>query len=105
MTRERLPNRRRCELFDFAHDGRRWTACVGRYADGRLAEIFVEGPKDTALLALARDAAIIASIALQHGAPLAVIRHALNGRNEGPLAVALALIDGGVATREARGGA
>ncbi len=94
MTRERLPNRRGCELIAFEHAGQKWTACAGRFTDGRLAEIFIEGPKDSALLALARDAAILASIALQHG-PLAVIRHALNGRNEGPLAAALDLIDGG----------
>lgn len=93
MSRERLPNRRRAELVTFDHGARKWTACVGRFADGRLAEIFIEGPKDSPLLALARDAAILASIALQHGAPLAVIRRALSGRDEGPLAASLALID------------
>jgi hypothetical protein len=93
MTRARLPDRRDCELIDFAHGGRKWTACVGRFADGRPAEIFIEGPKDSPLLALARDAAILASIALQHGATLATIRHALAGRDEGPLAAALALAE------------
>ena len=97
MTREQLPNRRGCELIGFEHGGRKWTACVGRFGDGRPAEVFIEGPKDSPLLALARDAAILASIAMQHGAPLAVIRHALAGRDEGPLAAALALIDEGAA--------
>jgi hypothetical protein len=46
------------------------------------------------LLALARDAAIVASIALQFGAPAGVIRHALDGRDSGPLGAALALVDG-----------
>jgi hypothetical protein len=95
MTRARLPDRRDCELIDFAHGGRKWTACVGRFGDGRPAEIFIEGPKDSPLLALARDAAILCSIALQFGAPLDVIRHALDGRETGPLAKALGLIDGG----------
>ena len=95
MERERLPDRRGCELVAFEHGGRRWTACVGLFDDGRPAEIFIEGPKDSPLLALARDAAILASIALQHGATLAVIRHALAGRDEGPLAAALALIENG----------
>jgi hypothetical protein len=90
--RERLPNRRICELIDFEHGGRRWTACVGRLEDGRPAEVFIEGPKDSPLLALARDAAILASIALQHGAPLETLRHALAGRSAGPLGAALALI-------------
>jgi len=94
LTRERLPNRRGAEMVDFVHGNRCWTACVGRFEDGRLAEIFIEGPKDSPLLALARDAAILASIALQFGAPAAVIHHALAGREIGPLAAALALIDG-----------
>ena len=37
------------------------------------------------MLALARDVAILASIALQHGVPLASIRNALAGRDAGPL--------------------
>ena len=90
--RERLPDRRKAELVDFEHGGRRWTACVGRFEDGRPAEIFIEGPKDSPLLALARDAAILASIALQHGASLETLHHALAGRGAGPLGVALALI-------------
>jgi hypothetical protein len=87
-ARARLPNRRPAELFDFEHGGRRWTL-----TDGRLAEIFIEGPKDSPLLALSRDAAILASVALQFGAPASVIRHALAGRDAGPLAAALGLIE------------
>jgi len=68
-----------------ALDRLRWTV-RGR----RLAEVFIEGSKDSPLLALARDAAIIASIGLQFGVPVDVIRHALAG----PLAAALALVDG-----------
>jgi hypothetical protein len=92
-ARARLPNRRPAELFDFEHGGRRWTLTVGRFSDGRLAEIFIEGPKDSPLLALSRDAAILASVALQFGAPASVIRHALAGRDAGPLAAALGLIE------------
>ena len=91
--RERLPSRRPAQLFDFEHGGRRWTACISRFEDGRLAEIFLHAPKDTPVLTLAQDGAIIASIALQHGAPADVILHALNGRDVGPLAAALALVD------------
>jgi hypothetical protein len=94
MTRQRLPDRRGAELIEFEHGGRRWTATVGRFEDGRLAEVFLHAPKDSPLLALAQDAAIIASIALQHGAPASVICHALDGRDTGPLAAALALADG-----------
>lgn len=92
--RERLPNRRAAELVEFQHGERRWTATVGRFPDGALAEIFLHAGKDTPVLALAQDAAILASIALQHGAPADVILHALNGRDVGPLAAALNLIAG-----------
>jgi hypothetical protein len=91
MTRSRLPDRREAEMIEFEHGGRKWTATVGRFEDGRLAEIFLHAPRDSAVLALAQDAAILASIALQHGAPAAVICHALSGRDTGPLAAALAL--------------
>ena len=51
-----------------------------------------KGPKDSPRLAMARDVAILASIALQHGASVDVIRHALAGRDIGPLSAALGLI-------------
>ena len=92
MTRVRLPNRRAAELFEFEHAGRRWTVTVGHFPDGRLAEIFLHATRDSAVLSMAQDAAILASIALQFGAPASVIRHALAGRDGGPLAAALALI-------------
>jgi hypothetical protein len=93
-NRERLPDRRGAELIEFIHDNRRWTATIGRFNDGRLAEIFLHAPKDSPILSLAQDAAIIASIALQHGPPAAVIAHALAGRDAGPLAQALAMAEG-----------
>ena len=72
---------------------------VGRFADGRLAEIFLTNHKagshaDTA----ARDSAITFSIAVQHGADPETIRLALcrdsNGKASGPLGTALDLIFG-----------
>jgi hypothetical protein len=42
---------------------------------------------------IAADAAIAASVAFQHGAPLETVRHALADRRAGPLGAALALID------------
>lgn len=92
--RERLPDRRAAELVEFEHGGRHWTATIGRFEDGRLAEVFLHAGKDSPLLNLAQDAAIIASIALQFGAPANVIAHALEGRAVGPLGAALAMIEG-----------
>jgi hypothetical protein len=92
--RERLPDQREADLVDFNHDGRRWTAAVGRFSDGRVAEIFLDAPKETPLVEMAQEGAIVASLALQAGCPLAVLRHALAGRSTGPLGAALALVGG-----------
>jgi hypothetical protein len=92
MTRARLPNRRPAEKFDFEHDGRKWTATIGRFPDGRVAEIFIHTPKVSAIGELAAEAAIVASLALQSGCPLEIIRHALDGRDAGPLGAALLLV-------------
>ena len=97
MSRERLPNRRAAESFELQANGLRFTCTVGRFPDGRLAEIFLTNHKagshaDTA----ARDSAIVCSLALQHGADPDVIRRALcrdsNGKASGPLGTALDLI-------------
>jgi hypothetical protein len=93
--RERLPNRRKAELLDFEHGGRRWTLTVGRFPDGRVAEIFLDAPKASPIAEMAKEGALTASLALQHGAPLASLRRALAGREAGPLAVALGLLEEG----------
>ena len=91
--RERLPNRRAAELVDFEHAGRRWTATIGRFADGRIAEMFLDAGKESPLLDLAQESAIVASLALQSVCPLETLRHALSGRSAGPLGAALGLIE------------
>jgi hypothetical protein len=95
--RERLPNRRRAEAFTFKQSPEQewsWTATIGRFADGRIAEIFLDAPKETPQVELAQESAIVASIALQHGVPFDVLRQALAGRGQGPLALALELAVG-----------
>ena len=93
--RERLPNRRQAQVFDFWHQGRRWTATIGRFSDGRIAELFLDAAKESPLVELAQDSAIVASLALQSGCALKTLQHALSGRHAGPLGTALALVDGG----------
>jgi hypothetical protein len=93
-NRERLPNRRAAEMFDFEHGGRKWTATISRFPDRRVAEIFLDTPKVSAIGELAADAAIVASLALQSGCPLETLHHALNGRDTGPLGTALRLVGG-----------
>jgi hypothetical protein len=99
LARERLPNRRGHELLEFDHEGIRYTAGVGRFEDGRLAEIFLNtGKLGTAVDTFARDAAVAASLLFQHGCPVETLRHALtsnaDGSASGPLARALDLLAG-----------
>jgi hypothetical protein len=97
QTRRRLPNRREHELIDFDHGGFRYVAGIGRFDDGHLAEIFLNAAKSgTTVETIARDASIVASIALQHGAAAAELRHALtrngDGSASGPLAAVLDML-------------
>ena len=87
--RERLPTRRSSETFDCARGSGTYTATISRFA-----EIFLANNKaGNHLDPMARDASILASIALQYGAPLDVVRHALQrdhlDRAITPLGVAL----------------
>jgi hypothetical protein len=76
--RERLPNRRAAESFNFEAGGLPYTCTIGRYTDRRLAEIFLTCIKSGSYAdTCARDAAIVCSIALQCGAGADTIRHAL----------------------------
>ena len=98
--RERLPNRRLGEVFTFKQSPEQewsWTATIGRFADGRIAEIFLDAPKETPQVELAQESAIVASIALQHGVPLEVLRHALAGRGQGPARLSARTCSGGPA--------
>jgi len=90
--RNRLTDRRPHWLYRFECDGQSYTGGIGRFDDGRLAEIFINGSKvGTAAETNAQDAAIVASLALQHGCPVGTIRHALarSGGSAGPLAMLL----------------
>jgi hypothetical protein len=83
-VREKLPNRRRCETFEFCNAGHRFTLSAGFYADGRIAEIFLSARHlGSPLEAIARDGAILVSLALQHGVPIETIRHALTRDHDG----------------------
>lgn len=94
MNRERLPNRRRHLVFEIEHGGQCYTAGVGHFADGRPAELFLTAAKvGTAADANARDAAVLLSLALQHGCPIETARHAIlrnaDGSPAGPIGAVL----------------
>jgi hypothetical protein len=91
-SRNRLKDRRPHWLYRFECDGQIYTGGIGRFEDGRIAEIFINGSKvGTAAETNAQDAALVASLALQHGCPIETIRHALArpGGGAGPLAMLL----------------
>jgi hypothetical protein len=84
MRRQRHPNRHACESFEFRHAGLDFTLCAGFYANGRIAEIFVSSHKPgSPIEAIARDAAVTVSIALQFGVPIETIRQALTKDHDG----------------------
>lgn len=84
VLREYLPNRRGCTLLDFECDGQEYTAGYTRFGDGRLAEVFINSEKiGSATETNARDASIILSVALQHGADVENIRKALTRNPDG----------------------
>jgi hypothetical protein len=92
--RRRLPNRRACETFTFSHAGADFIATAGYYPDGAIGELFIAaGHANSALDALASDAAIAVSFALQNGADLDTLRAAMKrtakGEPSSPIAAAL----------------
>jgi ribonucleoside-diphosphate reductase alpha chain len=93
-ARKPLPPRRLAETFDIEVGGLKYTATVGRFSDGRIGELFLSSQKcNSAADTNARDAAIVFSLAVQHGANPEAIRRAMSrdaaGRPFGPLGAAL----------------
>lgn len=81
-----LPERRRCETFGLGFGGltRDHTITIGFYDDGTIGEVFINGGKSGEQIeAIARDAAVILSLALQYGADLANIRSAITRDAQG----------------------
>ena len=96
-ARERLPNRRACETTAFEHSGTQFRMTVGYFPDGRPGEIFLNHDRGDSLLdALAHDAAILASLAMQFGASHQEIPHSLKRDSQGtassPIGAALDLV-------------
>ena len=97
LERQRLPNRRAAETFELEVASLRYTATLGRYADGTVGEIFLQNHKPGSQSdSNARDAAVAASLALQHGCPLETLQRALlrdsHARPSTPLGAAFDII-------------
>ncbi len=98
VTRRTLPNRRTHEVVEFDHGGVRFVAGVGRFLDGTVAEVFMSAGKPGCQAEnSARDAGILASLALQHGATVDDLRHSLvrlnNGAAAGPIGALFDLLE------------
>jgi hypothetical protein len=96
MSRETLPNRRGAERLDFRHDKFAYRGTVSHFADGRLAETFITPDihSGTLIEGLARDLAVTASLALQHGVSAEQLRSALTrDENNVPSSPLGALLD------------
>ena len=84
--RRLLDNRRAGESFELRHGGQNtsFVITLGCYADGTIGEVFISGSKSgSAFDAVARDGAILLSLALQHGVPIETIRHAMTREADG----------------------
>jgi hypothetical protein len=95
--RHRLPNRRCAEIIEFQHQGIRYTVTASRFSGGTLGEIFVDGTKIGSHAQIAaRDAGILASLALQNGITPVEILHALekapDGTPAGPVGIAIKML-------------
>jgi hypothetical protein len=98
MTERRiLPQRRRAETFEMAFGGlnRCHTVTLGFYDDGALGEVFINGGKSGEQVeAIARDGAVILSLALQYGANLSNIKSAITRDGQGaPASIIGAVVD------------
>jgi ribonucleoside-diphosphate reductase alpha chain len=88
LERREMPGRRGGDNFEFTHQGLRYHASIRYSTDTAVvpSEIFLNCSKvDSSADLAARDAAILASVALQYGVPLADLAHAL-GRDPDGLA-------------------
>jgi hypothetical protein len=94
-TRRILPQRRSAETFQLRFWNQQFTITVGHYPDGTPGEVFIDGGKSGQdVQSTARDAAVVLSLALQHGTPIETIQHAVTRSGNGEAASILgAIID------------
>ena len=87
VVRRILPQRRANETFTVVQWNQPFVITVGFYPDGTIGEVFVDACKTGGdVEAVARDAAVVLSLALQHGAPLVTIQRAVTRNAQGEAA-------------------
>ncbi len=100
MIRRTLPQRRAAETYDLRFWNQPFTVTVGFYADGTPGEVFIDGGKTGQdIQSTARDAALVLSLAMQHGPPIETIRHAITRDGSGAAASILGAIVDAISTK------
>jgi hypothetical protein len=89
-NRTRLPNRRAHEVMSFRHWGQEFHAGLGRSVpDGPIQEVWINAKSGTQAETLARDSAVLLSIALQYNVPIEAMRKSImrdaDGLPSGPV--------------------
>lgn len=107
-ARERLPNRRGGEVMEFLTLRRpgvepiAYTASIGYFGDGRMAELFLRsGKAGTQLNIQSLETAVAVSMALQYGCPAEVLRAAMPRTDKGEPEGAVGMLLDVLAKREA----
>src|SRR6476620_2749789 len=91
--RQTLPQRRAAETSHLRFWNQSFTVTICFYPDGTLGEVFIDGGKSGQdIQSTARDAAVVLSLALQHGTPIETIRHAVTRSDSGEAASILGAI-------------
>lgn len=97
-----LPNRRQSALLNFEFGAMRYAMAVGSYAGGGPAEVFIDcvatrtgrSAHTSMMASVCRDAAILISLALQHGVPAETMRNGITRGDVGdPATVIGAVLD------------
>ena len=85
--RQRLPNRRPSHVETMEVAGQVFTVCIGFDPDtGRACEMFLDATKrDSMFGSMLADAAVVISIALQHGIPAAALAKSIGRLTSGPV--------------------
>jgi hypothetical protein len=103
-NRQRLPNRRGCELIDTYFRSSKYTISIGRFANGAIAEAFVDPARfgsDAAADSI--DTAIIISLSLQHRVSVEALRRSISRIEGGALGSFVGHVLDTLAQEEERG--
>ena len=96
-----LPFRRPQETSVIEHGGHGYFVSTGHHRDGSIGEVFVQALKTSSQVeGLARDAAILVSLGIQHGCSVSAMRAAITREEDGsPSSLIGAVLDGIVGGR------